>query len=99
LRQEESDLKLQRGLILKMARRIDYNELEQEVKNILDDGDNDITVELSNLSERTYVRLKNKFCEDYQVRGTVNILRIREPENIGKKDYTLYIGSRGYKNA
>lgn len=77
-----------------MVRGIDDNELEQEAKNILDNGDNDITVELSNLSERSYYRLKNKFSENYQVKGTVNILRISEPENIGKKDYTLHINKR-----
>ncbi len=81
-----------------MVREIDYNELEQEVKNILDNGGNDITVELSNLSERTYGTLKDKFSEDYVVRGIVNILRIRESEEVGKKDYALHI-SGSYKNA
>ncbi|MCH8329528.1 MAG: hypothetical protein IIB81_04000 [Nanoarchaeota archaeon] len=81
-----------------MVSGIDDNELEQEVKNILDNGDNDITVELSNLSESVYGRLKNKFSEYYQVKGTVNILRISEPENIGKKDYTLHINKR-YEDA
>ncbi|MCH8945395.1 MAG: hypothetical protein IIA85_00535 [Nanoarchaeota archaeon] len=72
-------------------------EVELRVKRKLE-KDSDITVELSNLQERTYYRLEAKLKENYEVRGIVNILRIRKSEYIGKEDYTLHISKR-YENA
>lgn len=60
-----------------MAEEIYFNELERDVQNILDNGDNNLTVELSNLSERAYNALPSRFNkENYEVRGVDYVLHI-----------------------
>jgi len=70
-----------------MRNNIDLNELEREVKEILDNSSLDITVELSDLSETAYTQLANKFLENYEVQGTINIVRIQTKE----RNYILHI--------
>jgi len=70
-----------------MRDNIDLNELEREVKEILDNGSLNITVELSDLSETAYMQLTNRFLENYKVQGIINIVRRQTKE----RNYILHI--------
>lgn len=70
-----------------MVRDIDLNELEREVGEILENGNVDTTVELSDLSESSYRQLAERFGDRYEVQGIINILRIGN----GGRNYVLHI--------
>lgn len=65
---------------------LDINELEKKVELSLKACPED-TVELTNLSESAYDMLKNFFCVNYEVRGIINILNIKDEG----PNYTLHI--------
>ena len=92
MRQEELDLKLQRGLILKMEKSVDEiqlldeNQLESIVRKKL--GETKDIIEVPNLSERTYEYLSKVFPkENYELNGVLTedagyVLHIREKQNV-----------------
>ena len=66
--------------MLKMGRDVNLNELERDVREILENGTVDKTVELSNLSESACAELETRF-EGYGVHRIINIAstQVEEP--------------------
>ena len=69
---------------------IGMGELEKKVKEVLEKNPS-ATVELSDLSETTYERLKIIFEVDYVVNGIINILKIGNRGIDEAANYALHI--------